>query len=237
MNVLICDDDRLFLDFLHNELVKNLGNKHKFCSFSETEKIDRIIKETSPSEQFDLAILDIKLQEENGFDYAFLLEQKYPDIKTIFISGYDDYYEAMFIKVKPFAFLHKPININILLFHIKTIADNLSENNNSFLLISKKLKTEIPFNKIVFFESFKRIIVIHCIDQTFEFYGKLGDIEKDLPKNFTRTHQSYIVNMNYVRDTDFESNVFLTNNTVIKISRTYKKSFQSKYFLAKGGIL
>lgn len=237
MNILICDDDRLFLDFLHSELVKNLGNKHNFCSFSETEEIDRIIKETSPSEQFNLAILDIKLQEENGIDYAFLLEQKYPDIKTIFISGYDDYYEAMFMKVKPFAFLHKPININILLFHIKTIADNLSDNNNSFLLISKKLKTEIPFNKIVFFESFKRIIVIHCIDQTFEFYGKLGDIEKDLPKNFTRTHQSYIVNMNYVRDTDFESNVFLTNNTVIKISRTYKKSFQSKYFLAKGGIL
>lgn len=228
----------MILSSLYSELSQKLGSRYNLHCVSTAEEIkEKILSDNADCKRFDIAILDIKLQEDNGIDYAFLLEQKYPDIKTIFISGYDDYYEAMFMKVKPFAFLHKPININILLFHIKTIADNLSDNNNSFLLISKKLKTEIPFNKIVFFESFKRIIVIHCIDQTFEFYGKLGDIEKDLPKNFTRTHQSYIVNMNYVRDTDFESNVFLTNNTVIKISRTYKKSFQSKYFLAKGGIL
>lgn len=237
MNILICDDDEIFLDFFNNELQQKIGAEHNFFSFSKTEDIDRIIKNSDPSEHFELAILDIRLQEKNGIDYAFLLEQKYPDIKTIFISGYDDYYEAMFMKVKPFAFLHKPINIDVLLFHIKSIADSLSTDNKKFSLISKKLKAEIPFNKIVFFESFKRIVVVHCTDGSFDFYGKLGDIEDSLPENFTRTHQSYIVNMNYVNDTDFENNVTLNDDTVVKISRSYKKDFQKKYFLTKGGIL
>lgn len=237
MNILICDDDEIFLDFFHNELLQKLGTEHKLFSFSKTEEIDRIVKGSDPSEHFDLAILDIKLQEKNGIDYAFLLEQKYPNIKTIFISGYDDYYEAMFMKVKPFAFLHKPINIDVLLFHIRSIADSLSADNSNFSLISKKFKAEIPFNKIVFFESFKRIAVVHCTDGTFDFYGKLGDIEDSLPENFVRTHQSYIVNMNYVNDTDFESNITLNDESVVKISRTYKKDFQKKYFLTKGGIL
>lgn len=239
MNILICDDDRMILSSLYSELSQKLDSRYNLHCVSTAEEIkEKILSDNADCKRFDIAILDIKLQEDNGIDYAFLLEQKYPDIKTIFISGYDDYYEAMFMKVKPFAFLHKPINIDILLFHIKTISDITDENKKgNFIINSKKLKTEIPYNHIILLESFKRIVVVHCLDNDIEIYAKLNDIAKNLPKNFVRTHQSYIVNLNYIKDTDLESNIKLNGNKTAKISRPYKKDFLKKYYMTKGGIL
>jgi DNA-binding LytR/AlgR family response regulator len=67
-----------------------------------------------------------------------------------------------------------------------------------------------------------------------EFYGKLKDCMQMLPDFFVQIHQSFIVNMNYVRSFTYET-VTLYSGQVISISKPYRKSVRDK--LLKWGMI
>lgn len=90
----------------------------------------------------------------------------------------------------------------------------------------------IPYQNISYFESNAKKVILHLRDrsQTYYFTAKLDDIQKLLPDQFLRCHQSYIVNLDEVRRLDAKDHQFiLNNNEDILISRRQYTAAKEQY--------
>ncbi|MDH5476661.1 MAG: LytTR family transcriptional regulator [Cyclobacteriaceae bacterium] len=87
---------------------------------------------------------------------------------------------------------------------------------------ANRKNTKIVFENIEYIESmgdYVKIVVSN--KETIITKEKISKIEKLLPIHFMRVHRSFIINMNLI--TSFNKEEILLGNSVIPISRTYKK--------------
>lgn len=91
-----------------------------------------------------------------------------------------------------------------------------------FSVKNKDVQMRIEHSNISYFESRQRIVIMHTPQQAIEFYAKLSDVEAALPPDsFVRCHQSYIVNMNYIKTLDKANRLFVLNSGItIEISKS-----------------
>lgn len=86
------------------------------------------------------------------------------------------------------------------------------------------------FEQIEYFESMKRKVIIHLTDgREYEYYGTLKEVvEKVSPQLFAQVHNSYVVNMDYIRTVD-GIGMKLQSETEIMITKKFHKSFNTAY--------
>ncbi|MCM1227604.1 MAG: LytTR family transcriptional regulator DNA-binding domain-containing protein [Clostridium sp.] len=80
------------------------------------------------------------------------------------------------------------------------------------------------------------MIVLHTTDETYEFYGKLSEIEKDERLvNFIKPHKSYYVNLTFIDNLEHDFVIMKTKDK-IPLSRKLKQSVTDKFltFLTEG---
>lgn len=100
-----------------------------------------------------------------------------------------------------------------------------------FTIRSKEALLRVDFEDISHIESRQRIAVMYAGSKVYEFYAKLGDIFQSLPQDlFLRCHQSYIVNMAYVRTLDKSGRCFhLRSGEIIEISKANYAQVLDRY--------
>lgn len=100
-----------------------------------------------------------------------------------------------------------------------------------FTIRNKDALLRIHFEDISHIESRQRIAVMYAGGKAYEFYAKLGDIYPSLPQDvFVRCHQSYIVNMGYVRTLDKTARCFhLLSGETVEISKASYAQTLSQY--------
>lgn len=115
MNIMILDDHELFsisLQFLLKEEIT------QFSSFTRINKLLEALQEKLP----DILLLDINLQETNGIDVGKIILSLYPEIKIIYLSGYDlDEYYNQAIKMGAKGFLNKDISPSELIKNLRLV--------------------------------------------------------------------------------------------------------------------
>ena len=226
MKFVVCDDDKIFLNGFKNELLKADSTLDVVC-FDNGKHLFEYLK--SEHSSVDAAFIDIRLSDSSGIDLAQQLSRNYPNIKLIFITGFGkDYFEEIFLKVRPFGILQKPIKSDYLLKHINEI--NAANNIQQQKLIIKINRSELSltFDKIIYIESDKRKAHIHTKEDVFTIYEKLDDIQQRLDESFIRCQKSFIVNLYHV--SSFESNNFvMTDNKKISISPSKRTDVKTKY--------
>ena len=90
---------------------------------------------------------------------------------------------------------------------------------------------KLPCSDIQFFESDNRIVHVHTSNASYEFYGKLNELEELLSTTkqyYIRIHQSYLVNFKYIH-TLGNSEVILTNGTTLPISPNRLKQARQQF--------
>ena len=86
---------------------------------------------------------------------------------------------------------------------------------------------QLPLHQIYYLESQRRKIIAHMVEDQVEFYGRLDALEELLgPSGFLRCHQSYLVNLRYIRQLG-SSSLTLPHNCSLPVSRPYLKSLRS----------
>lgn len=84
----------------------------------------------------------------------------------------------------------------------------------------------IRISQVLYFESSGRKITAVEENQRTVFYGRIGDLEKQLKdKSFFRCHQSYLVNLNQIADCAKQT-FDMKDGTTVPISRNYWKEAQ-----------
>ena len=229
MNTLVCDDDLI----ISNRISKYIKDKfgHNVVTVTNRDAALEIIHSIS----IDLLIIDIVLKNDNGILLAEKIQKIQPDIKVIFITGYGSvYYDDIFENIAPQGFLEKPIQYNILNFFIKQIEGEYKKKSTKLKISYDFKEYLIPIDKILYIQSTKRVCEIITENETFRCYKKLSGFLEELPDFFIRCHQSYIVNINYVKSHEI-GQFTLTNGMIVPISKSYAKNAKNLYLMNFGG--
>lgn len=191
-----------------------------------------------------LVFLDIEMPRMSGFEMLEKLQEK--DFYLIFTTAYNQY-AIKAIRYAAFDYLLKPVDIEELksavnkvemIIHqkLKAQIDLLREN---LLLPEKKMKRLavstlegilfIDINNITHLEASSNYTLIFLGDKTKITASKtLKDFGELLPSDiFHRVHNSYIVNLNYIKKyiRGDGGQVELTDGILIEVSRKYKDDF------------
>ena len=187
----------------------------------------------------ELVLLDINLTDGTGFD--FLDQTDHLSFKTIFITAYEEY-ALKALKAGAVDYLLKPVDFDELesaLNKIKTLpiaeqkkqlntAKQVWYKNDSTLVLSLSDSFQvIDLQELLFCESDKGYTSFHLANGKKYIVSKpIKEYEEQLQKvNFTRPHQSFMVNLKFIDKYDKSGIIFLNNGKKIPVSSRKKEAF------------
>lgn len=231
IRIAICDDEKISsegLTYIIREY--NFNTEVEINIFTTGSDL---IKNMNSNGGFDIVFMDIELGEESGIEYAKKLKEYNSGTILIFISGFLTYFRDM-SECEPFAFIEKPfVNEKDKIFSTldRAIKRMNRLKNKIYSFEFKGEKYNVDLNEVLYFESQRRIIIVHTVNQEFQFYGKLDGVQKeveDITDLFVRVNKSCYVNLNKIQKFT-KANVVIGNQT-IPVSRKYTSEFMSKMY-------
>lgn len=226
MKILICDNDFYFIEEVLQHLRAQLPETTQLSTCQNSSELHILLSKT----YYDLLLMDICLEEENGILLARDILEKYPGTAVIFVTGYPDlYYEKVFLNIRPYGFISKPVNWELLFSLIEKVLQERKQTHNSWLFIRTKNGLEkVAVPKISYIESNKHRIILHTKSCTFETYGRLEEIAATLPDYFFHCHKSFLVNANFIQR--YDGNCFyMEDGAHIHISQLRRKEVRRKF--------
>ena len=214
-------------------LCKTDGYTETPYSFSRMDLNTGQMEQIADYQSMDVLFLDIELWKMTGIEAGSFIRNRLEDrrLQIVYISGKASYAWSLF-KTQPLDFLVKPIRQEQVDEVLDLAVKILGRNETKFAYQSGRDYYYIPYGDIRYFVSEGRKIRIVTTQGEKEFYGKLRELEKTLPKDFLKIHQSYLVHTLFVARYAYEE-VELTDGTILSISKKYRKQVRER--LLRGG--
>ncbi len=234
---IIIEDDFSSSSFIKNVIVKNFPKVKILSTITSILTAEIELPKSNP----DFVILDINLQDGNAF--TLLRELDSIQFKILFVTAHNKYAVEAF-KFSALDFLLKPIYPDDLVMSIHKIIEelenqqyhnqleaffhNYNTKNDQKKLVLKNLETVhvVDLDEIVYIESDNNYSNFHLKDGRKVLISKtLKSFEKKLRnENFFRAHQSYLINLSYVRAFDKKNDtVTLINSVNLPVSQRKRK--------------
>lgn len=198
LGIAVFDDEKIIVDYVGELIKENLDVNAKIYKYTKLEEFKGDCKK-GILQKINAIYIDIKIDSLNGIEIAQKIQQENPKIKIIYMTAYSQYSEAIF-KTKPTYLLLKPIKKEQIKKSLERALQEEKQNKSIKTFNIKGKIFNIEVEKIKYIESNKRVVIIYEEDLKRRIYGKLDEIEEMLSSNFVRCHQSYIVNLEYVRE-------------------------------------
>ena len=232
IKIAICDDDKYFVKQLYNKLDDYIWGNNISIHIQNFSSGNELITKIKAGLSVDVIFLDVDLKNDNytGTEFGVQLKKLNPQLLIIYCTLYDRYLLDV-AKSEPFDFLSKPLNDKELDRIISKITERLFYIKESpiFHFKTNGSTSFVDLKKVMYFESRHRIILIHCTNNTYQFYDKLDNVEKIVEEKypfFVRISKSYYINFNYV--TDFSLSHVNINEMTLNISPQYKSNLVEK---------
>ena len=232
LRVAVCDDCKQFADrfgMLLQDLFARMGVNCRPDSFYSGEEL---ITAVEGHGIYDIIFLDIEMTGINGIETARYIRNKYPEAVFVFISAYSSYYEDAF-DVQPYHFLLKSVNTKQLYAVLLRLSNFVFTCQQVLTFSFDRIHYRINIADIIYLESRQRTIQVVGRDFTYQFYGKLSEIENILSNYnfiFLRIHSSFLVNTNYI--TIMQSGqVVMANGDALPVSASRRPTL--KKFIEK----
>ena len=234
MNIILCDDEKLFLSSVEQKIRQWVQEKgHSGCieihSFISSEDL---LDAWENGLQADALFLDIQIPGEmNGLALAKEIRKKNEYIPIVFITSYGEYAEAGYT-VNVLRYLRKPVSDQAIAECMDVIWRRwtlLHENCVAFDLPNQVLI--LPADSILFTEVTGHTCNIYTVDreQPYRIRKKMDYLLNKLPEGlFVQCHRSYIVNLKYVHQLT-NSSLTMSDGTTISIGRTYQTQLMKKF--------
>ncbi len=198
LGIAVFDDEKIIVDYVGELIKENLDVNAKIYKYTKLEEFKGDCKK-GILQKINAIYIDIKIDSLNGIEIAQKIQQENPKIKIIYMTAYSQYSEAIF-KTKPTYLLLKPIKKEQIKKSLERALQEEKQNKRIKTFNIKGKIFNIEVEKIKYIESNKRVVIIYEEDLKRRIYGKLDEIEEMLSSNFVRCHQSYIVNLEHVRE-------------------------------------
>ncbi|MBQ7115269.1 MAG: response regulator transcription factor [Clostridia bacterium] len=234
LKIAICDDEKNVCDYIEKRVMDFLAkadSEGEATVFYDSAPLIEFCKE-NPS-YLDIIFLDIKMKTVNGVDCAKQLRDLGVEALIVFVTSSAEYVFSGY-EVKAFRYILKTDLVNAFDRIFGECLNELSKADDSFYTVKTASAVKnIPLNDIFYFESNKRVLIVHTKNDEYSFYGKLDAVEKELEgKDFIRTHQSYLVNAKKIKSVSKDS-AELLNGELLPVSKSKASAVKNAYLWAK----
>ena len=217
--IAICDDSKLDRQLLKVVIQTYFENNEEEYKIFEYELGDNLLDDI----ELELLFLDIIM---NGMKIARKLRDIQFKAPILFLTAHADYAVESY-EVYVAGYLLKPYDTNKLTLLLDEVLQRSVQKRIAVKV--KKQHRYLEINDIMYAESDKHVLNIHLKDsRVIQTTEKLSELEKTInSKRFIRCHQSYLVNMDYIKDakTDF----ILSNDIRIPIRVRGRKEIIERY--------
>ena len=227
LRVAICDDSALERDILA-DFLSHYCNAHAIdYSYKMYDSGEPLYYELGDGGWFDIILLDILMDPPLGIDVARRLREIGYKGTIVFCTAALDFAPDSF-EVGASGYLLKPYTPKTFERTMHRVLSDIVE--NTYAIKNRSQVLHIPREEIMYVESHNSQCILHQAGQkTYTLYKKLGEIEQELTAPcFLRCHQSFLVNMNYVKAVD--KDFILTNDDVVLIRKKNLQELRQIYF-------
>jgi|SRR5690554_26548 len=154
----------------------------------------------------DLVFLDIEMPEANGFELFQQVNKE--SFEVVFVTAYSEFMEKSVNEIGCFGYLYKPVAREKLLKIFERFNEKTPDKKYlKFVNKDSKKRMMVELDNILFCKADNNYAEIYLKDGSkCELTQALGSLEDKLPKQFVRTHRSFIVNLNHVESFENKSN-------------------------------
>lgn len=231
LNLVICDDERTLRNDLRKVLETELelcGETFKIAEFDCGESLVRALNDSV----FDIIFLDIEMKDLDGVATAREIMKRTSAPEIIFVTSYPDFVFQGY-EVQALNYILKPYQKEKIISVLHTALERLGRDSEKYYMVESRGQTlRLPLSRIKYFFSDRRSVNAVTAEETHTFYGKLSELETELPENFVRIHNRYLVNLKYVQS--IQGNSVQMAGEELPVSRSCKQDLAiafAKYML------
>ena len=233
LKIAVCDDEKNICDYIEKRVTDYLAKIDEDAEISVFYDSAPLLEACKKSNDFDIIFLDIKMKTINGVDCAKLLRENDVNSLIVFVTSSAEYVFSGY-EVKAFRYILKTDLVNAFDRIFGECLTELKKNiDKVFPLKTTSVVKNLPLNDILYFESNKRVLIVHTKGEDHSFYGKLDDIEEGLQNdNFIRIHQSFLVNAFKINSVS-KTEVTLKNGDILPVSKSRATAVKEAYLWSK----
>lgn len=226
MKILICDDQIEFINETKNHVEEYM--KSHFINYE-------IEVETNPQKIIDndsiyqLAFLDIQMEQVDGLSLAKVLKERNPKMIIFFITSFNDYQDDA-MDLRAFRFFDKPFNAERLYSGLDKAMEYIDETYIDFYLYTNNEQKKILIDDVIYVERLNRqvtLVTTHGKYITRETFDDWCEILQNT--FFYKVHKSILVNLHYVTSYKY-SELILQNEISIPIATRRQSDFHKFWF-------
>lgn len=226
MYIGLCDDNPIFLDYIYQLTLAYMSENHPYINqepittVSPNELAELTLNSHFP---FDIFILEINLGNQNGIKIAQTINQINPDCLIIYISSHLDYVTEIYDSEHIYFILKSQIEKRLPFALKKAISYHKTNHDHRLIIHYHNKEYIIALSSIIYIESLDRYLYIYTATDKIKCIGSLKEIIHRLNSFFARCHNSYIINLYYIKSMSRTCCTISPNHT-IPISQTYEKA-------------
>lgn len=236
LEIAICDDDPKDLEItagMLREILQSESVEYSLHTFATPAEMQE------QTEHMDIGILDIAMNEMDGIELGRKLRERFPEVKLIYITSYEQYCMQAINKVHAYSFLCKPLEKDIMAEQVMELVREMqaSEDNveKTFLKVADSRKNEIPavrlkLKDIVYFEYLKteRRIAIITNEETYEYSYVMEKLVEELEGHgFAVNRRGMLVNLRHIsKIKGYE--LYMDSGRVLSLSQKRVTEFKEK---------
>ena len=226
MRVLICDDSKLGRIMLEKMLHQYFNSVSMVYEIFYYENGTALLQAVRKDIKFDVIFLELYMEGGTGIEIAKELRIMGCKEEIIFVTSADEYVLENF-----------GVDVTACLRRDETdpffqCLDEIRkrQQKKNYTIVKKGGIIKVPYTDILFVESSNTKCIFHLLDGVqYTVYEHLGNIALELEdRRFLRCHQSYLVNMDYVRQV--EKNFELITGDIVCIRQHNLKAMKQIYY-------
>lgn len=225
MKIAICDDEQIYIDNIAEHLnIFSAENNIDFEKSIFTSSADILASDI----RFDIAVLDVEMDNINGIKLGSELRKRNPHIILIYVTAYRKYLDDA-LNLNAVRFFEKPLDSQRFYRGLHDAVKRIDNTSISFYLKDQELTERISAQDIIFVEIEKRKTKVVIRDKEYHSDHHISFWQDKLTSTiFISPHKSYIINFNYV--TAYERNyVILDERYKVNIARNKQADFYRKF--------
>ncbi len=221
LELVLCDDEKIY----RNDLKKILGTD------LELSGIDYRVTEFSCGEELlagssnngsQIIFLDIEMKDLDGIETAKKLRARNSHAVIIFVTSYPDFVFQGY-EVRALNYIMKSYKPEKIIEVLHKAMEELEVSTEKYYVVEQRSGTiRIPLSRIRYFSSDKRLIHVVTDTETYEFYGKLSDLETKLSNAFVRIHNRYLIHLKYLNE--IQGSQAIVDGEALPVSKSCKSA-------------
>ncbi len=225
--IVICDDEDTLIGELQGKLEQYAAETgREFCFFIYHDGSE-LLREYKP--EYDLIFMDIKMEQLNGLKTAEAIRRIDSGVGLIFLTSLKQYVWKGY-EYRAVNYLLKPVKYGVLKMELDRYFEHYQGKDQPYISFANDSgRYKALYRDISYAETAKRNVMLHFEGQNQVIYKNMKEISALLcaQPQFVRCHQSFVVNMSFVKGVE-GLEIMLNTGEHIPVSQPRRKEFMMR---------